>query len=150
MANYGTVAGADTYFEHDLFADVWKNSQEDKKLSALVTATRAIDKLSYKGYRTESDQELQFPRNGDVTVPIDIEIATYLLANELLKSAPIDNRVNGAMLQSTMLGSVVQGSFKNEAREGNPPAHMIAGIVSYSAWQLLYRYLNDPMDIVLV
>lgn len=61
---YSDVDDADTYFEDHINASDWTSATEENKEKALVTATRIFDRLPLLGQKTDSDQDLQFPRTG--------------------------------------------------------------------------------------
>lgn len=46
----------------------------------LIKAMDYIESRSYWGYKTDSEQELEFPRNGDETVPAKIKKAQLIAA----------------------------------------------------------------------
>lgn len=46
----------------------------------LIKAMDYIESRSYWGYKTDPDQELEFPRNGDETVPAKIKKAQLIAA----------------------------------------------------------------------
>jgi len=98
---YGSLTEADTYFVNEL-TDTWDNYTDAQKTRALEDATRTIDRLQFKGqkYEPSPTQTAQFPRvmvtvnhtiyfeenisAGEIQVPVDVEIATYVQAKYLL------------------------------------------------------------------
>lgn len=72
---YADIEYADSYFEYDLEAQLWRETSDEVKQMALVTATRQIDTLNFKGIKALPDQPLEFPRRKEV----------YLNEHELLK-----------------------------------------------------------------
>lgn len=67
--SYASVAEADAYFFSGYFgAEAWEDAGSDEKEAALETATRRIDRLTLRGTKAESDQELEFPRSYSVWV----------------------------------------------------------------------------------
>ena len=58
---YATVEDADAYFS-TVFNSNWADISEDDKKKLLVSATREIDRGSWKGTKKEENQPLQFPR----------------------------------------------------------------------------------------
>ena len=97
MANYGTIALANTYFGERLNSTVWENAVPGDRTKALIMATKAIDRLNIADEKTESAQELQFPRGTDTTVPQAILDATYECAISFLDGVELD-------LEQEMLG----------------------------------------------
>ena len=60
--SYLTVAEANAYHASRLFNDVWLNADDATKETALIWATRVLDREEWKGYRTEEIQALRWPR----------------------------------------------------------------------------------------
>lgn len=80
MNHYGSVSQADEFFASRL--NKWSGTPE-QKAKALAHATMLIDRLEYNGQKPEG-QPLEFPR-GAGAVPVQIERATYLIAQRLLE-----------------------------------------------------------------
>jgi len=51
MAYYGTLSGANAYFDQRLHSDGWLDSPAADRPKALTEATRIIDDLNYKGVK---------------------------------------------------------------------------------------------------
>ena len=141
---YGTIALADTYFGERLVSGVWENSIAGDRTKALIMATRAVDRLNFADEKTDSDQELQFPRGTDTEIPADILLAVYECAISFLDGVDID-------LEQELLG--VTSDAYSGARATYDPAHRLdhfrAGIPSSRAWQFLMPYLRDPQEVTI-
>lgn len=89
-ASYATVEQADAYLLGDLrYAETWGGiSVEIKKNVLLVYASRRVDLHSFAGSKSNESQTTQFPRNGDIDVPIEVERATILEAAFLAANSP--------------------------------------------------------------
>jgi hypothetical protein len=62
--SYSTIAELNSYFEADpFFNSTWSGLGEEIKKQWAVTATRAIDRMSFLGTRYDDDQQLEFPRD---------------------------------------------------------------------------------------
>ena len=62
---YLTVAEADTYFSARYGYDSWALLDNPTKEKALISATQQLDLLcTWNGYKSDSDQQLEFPRSG--------------------------------------------------------------------------------------
>lgn len=57
-----TVEEADQYFAERFGSDNWKEQTEENKKKAIVTATRKLNQLNFKGFQVEPTQPLAFPR----------------------------------------------------------------------------------------
>lgn len=80
--SYNDVSGADLYFTDRLNSENW-DSHSDKE-SVLITATLIQDSLCvWDGSKTDEDQNLEFPRDGETEVPNDIKIANLEIALEI-------------------------------------------------------------------
>jgi hypothetical protein len=58
-----SVANANDYFASRLRNSAWINASDADKTSALIAATREIDRLSFVGYVTSQSQSLAWPRS---------------------------------------------------------------------------------------
>jgi hypothetical protein len=137
--SYITLADAITYFNTRLHADAWDCATDTDRLKALYTATRAIERLKFIGCKTADDQDLHFPIDGATTVPTEIQYATAELALALLDGADPELEREKLDMQSQGYGQV-----RSMYDRSNRPPHIMAGIVSFQAWNLLAKYLADP------
>lgn len=134
---YGSVDRADNYFAMMLEAQRWHYTERLRKMQALVSATRRIDRLNFVGEMADASQDLQFPRGTDTTVPVEIEQACYELALVLLKGVDPDTEHDN-------LSMVVQayGGLRSEFDRTTVPPYIKAGIPSQTAWNLLLPWLQ--------
>jgi len=96
--SYITVANADAYLVYAINAGNWSASDTAIKESALISATRMLDRQPWAGSKTQAapTQLLQWPRTGltdrdgnalsDSVVPQEIIDATCELAVELINN----------------------------------------------------------------
>jgi len=144
-SHYGTLAGGDSYFSRRLNSASWEESTDSDKTKSLYEATALIDRLNFKGVKTDPTQELEFPRGGDTDVPTNIEYATYELAIALLSGKTIeDNQTN-----------VKRRKFGNQVETEYDPrilvaSNLYAGIISKMAWSYLAPYLRNVTEVELV
>jgi hypothetical protein len=147
MANYGTVGGGDTFFGQRLNGDDWLQASDNNKQKALNMATQAIDRLSFRGAKTDTEQDLEFPRGGDTTTPASIEQATYLIAIKFLQGNDPDLDIQQTLLERQRFGTNVEQQF---LQNRNTPQHILVGIPSVEAWRLLVPYFRDFETVTLV
>ena len=147
MTFYGTVAGSDTYFSTQKLDpnDDWKNQDPAKKTIALQQATNIIDRLAYAGDKYDSDQELEFPRFTDTTVPTPVTYACYEIAYALL----VQGRDPDLELESANIISENQGAGATRKDITRTPVHILHGVPSPSAYRLLTPYFKDSRTITL-
>jgi len=138
MSNYADETWADTYFSTKLNVEPWTDADSGDKTKALTMATEAIDRLNYLGTMTDPDQENQFPRDADIIVPVDIQKACAEIALKLLDGVDPDNEFE-------QLAMVSQGysNVRSTYDRSTPLPHLVAGIVSITAWRYLKPYLRD-------
>lgn len=79
---YLSVADADAYFNTRMYASAWTSIVDpDIKARAIISATRRLDLLSYKGHPSFENQALRWPRQyiprEDSFSPQDREIVYY-------------------------------------------------------------------------
>jgi hypothetical protein len=140
--SYIDLADAVTYFNTRLNADAWDCASDIDRNKALCTATRQIECLNFIGCKTDEAQELHFPIDGATEVPLDIQYATAELALALLDGA--DPEMERSILDMTAQD---YARVRTMYDRRNRPAHLMAGIVSFQAWNLLSKYLADPHSI---
>ena len=120
----------------------WDDASDPNKTIAIKMATAAIDRLNLVGEKTEEDQDLEFPRDDDTTIPVEIQRATFEIALALLDGA--DPEMDFASLSQVSSGIANVRATYNRASN---PAHIIAGIPSSTAWRYLLPYLRDSRAI---
>lgn len=144
LTAYITVEEADAYFADRLNTEPWEEATDTDKLKALKTATQAIDRLNFKGSKTDSSQVLEFPRNGASILPNAIIYAVCEEAFTLIDGKDPE-------LEAESLGSInnkfatVGSTYDSDVRKD----HIRAGIMSHVAWLHLIPFLSDPQSIVL-
>jgi hypothetical protein len=155
--HYGTVTDGDTYFSYKLHETVWSAANANDRHLALIAATKIIDALNFKGDKhtlfistyaevgdvvylaANASQNLEFPRDGDTTVPLQIEHACYEIARSLL-----DGRDPETELEALSMTSQGYAALKTQyIREGLPMEHIVNGVPSFAAWCLLRPFLRD-------
>lgn len=142
MSNYATYAEGDTYFDAQLRAEAWTDATDGDKTKALTEATRIIDRLNYKGAKYDEDQDNEFPRGEDTTVPTDIQYACMEIAYALLDGVEPENE-----LHSLRLSGVTYSNAKAFHQDNSALDYIIAGIPSMVAWNYLLPYIRDPNKI---
>lgn len=144
MANYGTIAGAVTYFSERLGTTPWDNAVVGDRTKALIMATKAIDRLNFAGDMADEDQGYQFPRGEDTSVPQDILDATYECAIAFLDDVDLE-------MEQEAIGVVTESysGARTTYDSHNVQDHIRAGIPSITAWNILIPYLRDPQEVSL-
>jgi hypothetical protein len=135
---YGSLEAGENYFNNKLNSGVWDQATIKERQNSLIEAARLIDKLNFQGDKADSDQNLQFPRNDDTTIPYEIEYAAYEIAIKLLDGfeSEVEAQSLGVMSESyTGVRTSYQQGFVNE--------HLRAGIPSITAWEYLKPFLRD-------
>lgn len=142
MPAYISISAATDYFANRLNTDPWDDASEIDAEKALNMATDAIDRLNFLGEKTDSSQENQFPRSGDVTVPTDIQEACAEIALRLLDGVDPE-------LEFENLTMVSQGyaNVRSTYDRSSPLEHIVAGIPSITAWRKIKPYLRDARGI---
>lgn len=147
---YVEVLEAQEYFDDArLHAEAWDGSDDIRRLKALKSASIMIDRLNFKGVKSDPLQQREFPRvpgygmiSRVTTVPNDIKIATCELALTLLDGVDPD-------LEEEDLGAITE-AYATVRITSDPNVrkdHIKAGIPSTIAWKHLLPYLNDPLEI---
>lgn len=145
MAQYATETEAQAYIDDRLNVEAWTDATSANRDKALIMATRAIDRLNFRGDKAGGDnQVLQFPRGDDTLIPQDIKDASAEIALSLLDG--IDPE-----LEFENLSMITQGYANVRATydRSRPAEHIIAGIPSVVAWRFIKPYLRDPLTLEL-
>lgn len=145
MTPYLEIAEAQTYFDGRLHTDEWDYADDTQKTKALTMATRAIERLNFKGSKASETQEWQFPRGTDTAVPQDILDACCEVALKLLEDVDADMEFNDLTINHHQFSFV-----RNTQDRSFAPEHVVAGIVSPTAWKLLLPYLRDARGVSIV
>lgn len=143
MPMYGSVIGANRYFSEQLYGQPWEVQTLDMQQKALMTATRNIDQLRFAGRKTDEGQPLEYPRNGDTSVPQAVQYATYEEALALLKGIETDTEAANLFVTSRVFGLRVRTDYD----VAHSAEHVVAGIASFRAWKLLQPYLNPARGV---
>lgn len=156
---YGTLLEAEDYFAGRLHEQAWTGAAVVDRPRALRAATRILDTLNYKGYKStvyalldgdpcatdaqiraaEAAQVLEFPRGDDTEVPEAIRIACYEIAHSLLDGKDPELELENLGIMSSGLSSV--RTTYNRAQV--PIEHLINGVPNAMAWRLVRPFLRD-------
>ena len=141
---YGDEIGGSAYFDERLRTWAWDDATSENRVKALFEASRSINRLAFKGAKTDPDQAMQFPRNSDTEVPQVILWATYELALVLLDELDPEFEIRKLGVTSESYAGVRTTYDRSSVDPGT-----LAGIPSTQAWQYLQPYLADPGEITL-
>lgn len=167
MAYYGTLTGANTYFDNRLHSESWSDSSAADRPKALTEATRLIDSLNFKGVKhavwlimydqtspyakkltdvptrdaiiaADATQELEFPRGQDTSVPTEIEWACYETALALLEGFDPEDAID----RLNVLRQSYAAVRTTYAADGDLE-YLVYGIPTARVWRWLKPYLCD-------
>lgn len=134
---YISTSDANSYFEGKFDIRAWVNATEDQRRRAITEAGRLIDSFAYLGSKTDSDQEHQFPRNGDTTIPTNMTYACAEIAYTILDGFDIDQHMSQLNLTSQGFGSARATWSRNDM-----PEHLKYGIPSLLAYSYMLPYFR--------
>ena len=108
---YADITYAEAYFAERLAADAWTSLPDvtgplpnPKKLTALAMATKYIDNVPFVGFKSDTNQVREFPRNNQTTIPDEVSAACCEVALELLKGNTIESMYAHAGIVSEAIG----------------------------------------------
>jgi len=137
--SYVTLAEMETYFYQRLGVRAFDNASQTDRLKAGTMSTSMIDRLNFHGEKADSDQSTEFPRGGDSTTPQDIKDACCEIILALLEDVDINLEYDSlAMISDTFLRA------KSHRDTGMTVEHIVVGIPSRIAWQILKPYVMSP------
>lgn len=142
--NYVDISYADTYFETRFNAKTWAPTSDPDKEALLTTATQIIDTLNYEGDKHDENQELEFPRGTDTTIPTPIKKACCEIAFAL--SQGYDNEYELRNLSNINI-RFDQSSIRSDPTSIHDAR--VNGIPSVIAWDFLRPFLRDGSSITL-
>ena len=162
---YGTLTEANTYFDERLHADAWTDAVSADREKAMNQARISIDNLNFKGvkstvydilYDSNGDlytgtsipteaaiitagesQALEFPRGSDDSVPEQIKQAQWECAITILDGVDPDSEYETLRVLRQGYSSVSTTYNSSDVNS----EHLVYGIVSPTAWRLLYPFL---------
>ena len=143
FTSYATEAQGDTYMTaYRLTTSVWTAASSANIVKALAQATMMIDRLNFIGELEDEDQDNQFPRGDDTTVPVDIQYACIELAYSLLDGVDPEMEYN-----NTQMDGMGYSSVRTTYNRQTIPEHIAAGIPSIAAWRFLKPYLRSGLSL---
>lgn len=123
--SYATLDEADTYLEGVLNTEAWDLSTDVLRTKALKQATRIIKSLSVPVYE-------------DPDIPQDYKSATVEIALKLLEG--VDPEIE---LRNMSIASFSFDKLSQSNKNGETPLHIIAGVPSITAFNILRCYMPD-------
>jgi hypothetical protein len=100
--SYASAADGDAYHDGHLYASAWTAATTANKEAALVFATRLIDsQFQFNGYRTDSRQALQWPREQCLDPDVDVAVLTGLFRRP-------DNFVDGDVVPKAVVDATCE------------------------------------------
>lgn len=142
MSAYLTIVDAQDYFDERLHTEAWDSAEDVDRDKALAMATKLIDRINYLGEKTDSSQELQFPRFSDTEVPQDILNACAEIALKLLEGFDPEMEFENLLMVSQGYANV-----RSTYDRSRVPEHIVAGIPSIIAWRFLKPYIRDEKTV---
>lgn len=132
--SYLTVAEADAIAVEHPFSASWIAIVSGapgtaQKQALLIAATRAINNLCYLGTPASQTQALKFPMSGlltrtgyglaDSVIPLDLKLATFEMALNLLKSADAPESATVELVNSLGLTRIKAGPVELGFKDGS-------------------------------
>lgn len=118
--------------------EISKKQLTSERMKGLVTATRAVDRLNFKGTKAVTGQSNQFPRGDSSVVPDNIKIATMEEALSLLEGRDPNMEYEGLRMLTQTYANVKSSFDPRIIAE-----HILNGITSTIAWRYLKPYIRS-------
>jgi len=137
---YATEEEAQDYFDGRLNTDAWDDTSASggDRAKALLTASRAIDRLNFISQQTDEDQDNQFPRGGAEEIPDNIVIACCEETLSLLEGRDPVMEEESLRIVSQTYANVKSAFDPSVAAE-----HIFNGITSPIAWRYIKPYIRN-------
>jgi hypothetical protein len=137
--NYVTISDASAYINAThLNRDIWNDADANDQQISITMATRAIDRLAYKGEKVSFSQENEFPRGEQTTVPYDISSACCELAFAFIDGKEPEFEFDNLVVSSKHFDNASVNFLPNADKR-----HIAAGIYSLEAWKLIKPYMRN-------
>ena len=134
---YVTLEDCTTFLSTELWAEAWLTAEPENQQKALNKAETIIDSIQYVGDKLDSDQDNEFPRDHQETVPQDVIDACCLIALKLIEGRIPELDFGNGRIKSDSLAS-----GKTTYEVYNTPQHYLFGVPSYEAWVKLVKYVD--------
>jgi len=133
--SYNTSTEMATYLtENKLIHDAWTVASTSEQDLARAEAFNIIEALPYNGYRTESGQTDQFPRDGETAIPSAIKIAEAEIAYALLDGRDAESEMRQGEIKYSNFSSI-------RTTYGSHALWRAYGVPSAVAWKYLTPYV---------
>lgn len=133
-----TLAFAEEYFQNRPNSELWLSTEKDKKEQALAFATVKINNLNFIGNKKVVSQKLEFPRNFEPELPVEIQYAVCEEALSLLDNSSIHSKNKQYGISSVSIGNSSVSYFeKNNER----------GLLSSEALNFVSKWIMKNFDI---
>lgn len=144
---YATIEEATIYYASHLYAETWTGLSDTERQKALDMATRAIDRLTLKGRKTDPGQALAFPRYPDAEVPQAVKDACCEEALALLERGNSQRRkLQAEGVMSVTVGSVSE-TYASVLGVGGRVVAIDRYLLSQEARELLRPWLLGAVNI---
>lgn len=145
---YVDVAAASGYLAGRLYTDAWDNADETQRQTALIMATRAIDRLTLTGRPVDLEQPLAFPRKGrdweQDGIPQGVQDATCEEALAILDRGNSERR----RMQADGLTSFQIGTLSEVYATGQSGRSLVPhGLISIEARELIRPFVAGSVRI---
>ena len=131
---YISVEDTNTYFATRYpIPGEWISASNDLRTRVLITASRFLDCLRYKGIK--GDGEHEFPRLGQSEIPSEMRFACAEIAEMLLEGTDPEKEFETLSISSENIASA--GVTYDHVAE-----NQAAGIPSAVAWRFIYPWLD--------
>jgi hypothetical protein len=143
--SYVSMEDANAYIQARLNSSAWSDAVASSQEAALITATRAIDRLMLVGRRADADQPLAFPRYGQDAVPQAVIDATCEEALALLANGDSTRRqLQADGVTRFQIGTLSESyAFGGTGKAATPPT-----LQSLEARELMRPYIAGSVVIV--
>lgn len=111
-----TLSEADNYFSDRPNSELWYNLTEIQKEQALIFASIKINNFVFIGEKKDKKQKLEFPRNFDPELPLEIKFAVCEEAVSIVENS-VHHKNKKLGIKSMVVGST-DITYKDEENLG--------------------------------
>lgn len=144
---YADLIFAEDYLEFRMDTRLWDAANENTRLSAMQMASDDIDNLPLRGQQRSATQIRRFPRDyaPDDQIPENVQKACVELALAYIKG--VDSHEEYSLLTRR---EMVYATIREQRETKFMEPHIVAGIPSLRAFNLMVPFMRDEHDARLV
>ena len=139
--SYVSVANVDTFCE-GLGLTAWDEADDDDKETAILRAMAYIEGMTFKGYKTESDQPLKWPREEAV------DDDGYAIDNDVIPTA-LKSAVSRAAYEEIVSPGILQSNLTRDDFVTSEKVDVISITYEQGKNEIVFRAIDNYLSSII-